>query len=158
MRGQLFLYMTGFTLFLLLLVWLVQILLLDIFYERSKYRELDAAANALVYFIEDESSIATAVYDYASRYDLCISVYRIDGNTANELARSHVAGACAVHLLSDGERTELYEEARDGDGTLSVTYPVVRQFIERDPVRIEDNAEETLPEDDITGHIVEEES
>lgn len=163
--GRLFLYLTGFTLFVLLLIWLVQILLLGTFYERTKYAELARAAEELSYFLEDESSLPTAVYDYASRYDLCISVYKVNGAAANELARSHVSGACAVHLLSAAERTELYERALQSGGHLSETYPVERQFIERYPEGEE--PEETDGEGDTDrpgepvegiGHIATEES
>ena len=160
LRGRLFLALTLFTLVVLFLVWLFQILLLGTFYERTKYRELDRAAGELSYFLEDESTLATAVYDYASRYDLCISVYRVDGNTATELARSHVSGACAVHLLSAAERTELYERATASGGSLSETYPVVRQFIERDPDGEADGAETLSPGTPVegVGHVATEES
>jgi signal transduction histidine kinase len=135
-RARLFLYLISFTAVVLLLIWLFQVCLLDVFYEKVKYAELDNAAEDLSYFLDNEGNLDDAVYDYASRYNLCISVYRIDGGHAEELVNSHIAGACAVHLLSDSDRTDLYDRARLNGGTLSVKYPVVKQFYEWDPDRV----------------------
>ena len=132
-RAQLFLYLVSFTAVVLLLLWLFQICLLGFFYEEVKYTELSNAAEDLSYFLDNEGNLDDAVYDYASRYNLCISVYRIDGGRAEEFVNSHVAGACAVHLLSDSDRTDLYDRALRNGGTLSVKYPVVKQFFEWDP-------------------------
>ena len=132
-HSQLFLYLTAFVLVILFLIWLFQIFLLDVFYEQTKYEELDRAADDLSYYIDNEEGLRTAVYDYASRYNLCISVYELNGSNAEETVKSHVAGACAVHLLSDGDLTDLYERAQRNGGTLSVTFPVVREFFERNP-------------------------
>lgn len=132
-HGKLFLYLSLFALVVLFLIWLFQICLLDVFYEQTKYEELDRVAGEIAYFSDDEESLETAIYDYASRYGLCISLYRLNGNTAEEVTKSHVAGVCAVHLLSDGDRAELYEKALECGGKLSVAYPVERQFFEFDP-------------------------
>ena len=131
--GKLFLYLFVFTLVVMFLIWLFQIFLLDVFYERAKYKELDRVAEELAYFSDDEESLGTAVYDYASRYGICISVYKLNGSAAEEITKSHVAGVCAVHLLSDKDRSELYEKALLNGGRLSVVYPVERQFFEGNP-------------------------
>lgn len=150
-QGKLFLYLLGFTAIVLLLIWLFQICLLGPFYEQTKYDELNRTADELSYFLDDEEALKTAVYDYASRYNLCISLYKLDGSSASEITKSHVTGACAVHMLSDSDRLSLYEAARENGGSLSVTYPVVREFYEWDAdVTVKDIGDSTLNESEDT--------
>lgn len=146
--GKLFLYLFGFTVIVMLLIWLFQICLLDVFYERAKYKELDRVADELAFFSDDEESLKTAVYDYASRYGICVSVYKVNGSSTEEVVKSHVVGVCAVHLLTDKDRSELYEKALSNGGRLSVVYPVERQFFARNPNvdEIPDETEKTLSE------------
>ena len=149
-HGRLFLYLTLFIVFVLLLIWLFQIHLLGFFYEATKYEELDRSAGDISYFLDDEESLKNAVYDYASRYNICITVYRLDQNSAKELVRSHISGACAVHQFSDSDRVALYESAMENDGTLSVKYTIERRFFERNaeaPMIAPFPEGETLPEE-----------
>ena len=149
-HGRLFSYLTLFIVFVLLLIWLFQIHLLGFFYEATKYEELDRSAGDISYFLDDEESLKNAVYDYASRYNICITVYRLDQNSAKELVRSHISGACAVHQFSDSDRVALYESAMENDGTLSVKYTIERRFFERNaeaPMIAPFPEGETLPEE-----------
>lgn len=132
-HGKILLFLTSFVLLVLFLIWLFQIHLLGMFYERTKYDVLDRVASEISYFLNDEESLETAVYDYSTRYDLCISVYRVGERGNIELCRSHNPGVCAVHQLSDEERATLCEDARVNNGSLSVTYTIERQFFERNP-------------------------
>ena len=144
--GRLFSYFTIFILFVLFLIWLFQIHLLGVFYEATKYEELNVTAMQLSHFLDDEESLTTAVYDYASRYGMCISVYCLDENGEKEFLLAHVAGACAVHQFSDIERLELYERALENGGSLSVKHKVERQFMEWNP----ENDETMKPQEGTT--------
>ena len=128
--GRLFSYFTIFIFFVLFLIWLFQIHLLGVFYEATKYEELNLTAEELSHFLDDKDSLSTAVSDYASRYGICISVYRHGEHGIEEFLRSHVAGACAVHQFSESDCADLYARAIANAGPLSVKYDVERQFIE----------------------------
>lgn len=147
-RGKLFLYLLGFTLVVMLLVWIFQICLLNIFYERTKYKELDHVARELAYFSDEEKDLETAVRDYAVRYGICISVYRLEESLPQEVVKSHAASSCALHYLSDTERAALYERACGKGGRLSVVYPVKKQFFERNPNFDEELIESSVDKSD----------
>ena len=147
--SKLFLLLLGFSVTILLLIWIFQIFLLDSFYERTKYKELNRVAEELSAALTESDQISSAVYDHASRYGLCVSVYRIDGNTANELVKSHIPGECVLHTLSASERTALYDEARANGGTVSKVYSTERHFVERDEATAEPSEDQNSSENEM---------
>lgn len=159
-HGQIFTFLAVFVLAVLFFIWLFQICLLGVFYEKTKYEELKRTAEGLSYYVENEESLRTAVFDYASRYNACISVYQLDGSHADEVIKSHVAGVCAVHRLSDGDLTDLYDLAVANGGAYSATFPVVIEFFEHDPIppSEEGGAESSEAEAESGGSYIIEES
>ena len=114
---KLFVYLTLFTLFILLVVWIMQIGLLDYFYGQSKQKELDHADQGIIQAIrENPAELPKTVKDCAADYLLCVRVFRVDGGTAHQLASAEVSDDCLIHRISDKYLTFLYNEAVAGGG------------------------------------------
>ncbi len=114
---KLFIYLALFTLFILLVVWVMQIGLLNYFYSQSKNKELDIADRELVTAVQQApESLERVVEDCATDYLLCIRVFRVEGNTARQLASADVSGDCLIHRISDRFLTFLYNEAAHNGG------------------------------------------
>ncbi len=114
---KLFAYLCLFTLFILAVVWVMQIGLLKYFYSQSKSKELSVADRALVEAINTSSGeLEQTVEMCATDYRLCIRVFRVEGTTARQVASADVSADCVIHRISDGFLTYLYNEAIHAGG------------------------------------------
>lgn len=109
---KLFAYLALFTAFILIVVWIMQIGLLNYFYSQSKYQELDTADRVITEAVQaGPSELERAVKDCATAYVLCIRVFRVDGPAAQQIVSAEVSGDCLIHRISDKYLTFLYNEA-----------------------------------------------
>ncbi len=114
---KLFAYLVIFTLFILAVVWVMQIGLLNYFYSQSKNKELAIADRALTEAVmERPSELDRTVETYATDYRLCIRIFRVEGTTARQIAGADVSSDCLIHRISDKFLTYLYNEAVENDG------------------------------------------
>ncbi len=109
---KLFAYLVIFTLFILLVVWVMQIGLLNYFYSQSKTKELDVADAAITEAVLYEPASLEEVVDaYAADYLLCVRVFRLRGREARQVAGAEMFGDCLIHHISDRYFNELYNKA-----------------------------------------------
>ncbi len=115
---KLFYYLALFTLFVLTVVWVMQIGLLNYFYRQSKYNELDRVDRAVCEAVrQSDEGLQEIVGDYAAEYVICVRVFRLDRSNAREVASTDVSGACIIHHgVSDEFLTYLYNEAVNHGG------------------------------------------
>lgn len=114
---KLFVYLTVFALFMMAVVWVMQIGLLDYFYSQSKYQELERADRDITEAVlENPAGLEQKVRDCAADYQLCIRVFRVDGPTAHQIVSAEVSDDCLIHRISDKYLTYLYNEAIAGGG------------------------------------------
>jgi signal transduction histidine kinase len=109
---KLFAYLALFTAFILTVVWVMQIGMLNYFYSRSKYQELDTADRVITEAVQSSpAELERTVEECATAYLLCIRVFRVDGPTAQQIVSAEVSGDCLIHRISDKYLTFLYNEA-----------------------------------------------
>jgi signal transduction histidine kinase len=109
---KLFAYLALFTAFILLVVWIMQIGLLNYFYSQSKYKELDTADKVISEAIQESpAELERTVKECATDYLLCIRVFLVEGPTAHQIVSAEVSGDCLIHRISDQYLTHLYNEA-----------------------------------------------
>ncbi|MBQ9151784.1 MAG: HAMP domain-containing histidine kinase [Clostridia bacterium] len=114
---KLFAYLALFTFFILIVVWIMQIGLLNYFYSQSKYKELDITDKLVTEAIlANPSRLETVVEECATDYLLCIRVFRVDGPTARQIVSAEVSSDCLIHRISDRYLTYLYNEAVNNGG------------------------------------------
>ena len=109
---KLFAYLALFTFFILIVVWIMQIGLLNYFYSQSKYEELEMTDNILSStLLNNPADLNEVVEDCATDYMICIRVFRVDGPTAHQIVSADVSGDCLIHHISNKYMTSLYNEA-----------------------------------------------
>ncbi len=114
---KLFAYLAIFTFFILLVVWIMQIGLLNYFYSQSKYDELEMTDRQVAEAVlNNPGRLEEVVEDCATDYLLCIRVFRVEGTTARQLVSAEVSGDCLIHRISNRYLTYLYNEAVNRGG------------------------------------------
>ena len=99
-----------FCVVILLVVWFMQIFMLDYFYERSKYRELGNAVLQIEDSITDEN-LGTLVSGLSARTQICFAVYTVENGTAHILASGEASPGCIIHKVTGEYLSRLYERA-----------------------------------------------
>ncbi len=106
-------YIAAFTLFMLLIVWIFQVVLLGRFYESTKYSELDHAAIDLSQNVSDIEALEALAAKYSSEYQMFIRIFTTNSGITEEIVRAHVIGNYFIRSATLGELEGLYEKAEN---------------------------------------------
>ncbi len=126
LRSGILLSFVLFTAIALGVLWLFQTVWLDDIYKALKMRDLEACANATVGAASDmemkEEELSSAVGELATRYETCVSVYRISesayGRVGVEEFDSHVNTLCFIHnTRSEALLNRMYKSAAENGGS-----------------------------------------
>ncbi|MBQ4111738.1 MAG: HAMP domain-containing protein [Clostridia bacterium] len=119
--GKLFAYFTLFTAFILLVVWVMQIGLLNSFYRQSKEKELDIADGLITEcIVNDPTTLESTVEQCAIDFRLCARVFILENQIAHQLASVRASRGCLIHYMSDMYLNRLYEKANESGGTYTL--------------------------------------
>ncbi|MBQ4042706.1 MAG: HAMP domain-containing histidine kinase [Clostridia bacterium] len=112
-RAQLFVLLTVFIAVTLCLLWVFQIGLLRPMYEAIKLREL-RRISVVLSETAGKDSLDEISETLAKRTNICISVYRIVGQSAVLQANAHIESSCFIHnVTSDITLNRMYAGARE---------------------------------------------
>ena len=115
--GKLFIYLGIFTVFILGVVWLMQIGLLNYFYSQSRYKEITVADRTVTEALEgDPASLEKVVETVSADYLLCVRVFRVEGSTALQIAGAEVSGDCLIHHMSGELLSAFHNKALENGG------------------------------------------
>ena len=126
MRWRIFIYLLCFAFIMIMLLWLLQIVYLNDFYEYIKKDQIENAATSILSHVE-EDDLQQYAEEVAVNSNLCAEVYKVD--TSNGLyfgsvriASVDLLGDCIIHHISGLERNSFYVKARDAgaDGYMEV--------------------------------------
>ncbi|MBE6562886.1 MAG: HAMP domain-containing histidine kinase [Ruminococcaceae bacterium] len=114
LAAKIFVSFAFFTLIVLVLLWLMQVVFLDDVYRTVKLHDLKNCAE----FVGDtvsERETDRGVMEGSKKYNACISVYRITGQSGVVEASSHIKTTCMIHNISSPSLlNEMYTGAADG--------------------------------------------
>ncbi len=112
MQVKMFGYLTIFTMIVLVVIWLLQAVFLNDLYRQTKTQEIKNATRKVAAAAERENFEKT-VYDIASRYNTCISVYQISGSSGTLSIQAHTQTNCMIHssLMTDTMLNTVYTGA-----------------------------------------------
>lgn len=108
-----------FALFIILVLWVFQIVFLDSFYRMIMTRKLESAADLIVSASvkENYDSFTAKVYELSEKTGFCVSVYDIKGNAGERTVSAHVSNSCVVHnMRGEDQLNELYNGAIGSNG------------------------------------------
>lgn len=115
-KWKIFIYLLSFIGILLFLLWIFQTVYLERFYKIIKKKELDNAAENIISVINDED-LETAVETIAGRYDICILIADMEGNT---LYSAETTMECLVHRMRQEDIKNIIEQATEENGELEI--------------------------------------
>ncbi len=118
-RGLKAILVRGIALFIgvmLAVLWLVQIVFLDDFYEATKKREIKAAAKSITLLVNAGNFSTDEAELIGERYDVCIDVYLMNDNRALSLMSADVLGHCAIHNTDERSKFTIYNIAKENGG------------------------------------------
>jgi len=134
MRGRIFAAFVVFSALVLSILWISQTFFMDDLYKKVRLSELDKCADGLSDAdVEDYSERALYL---GERYNICITVYKIERGRGSAVVTCHVDGGCFIHNLTsetmqnDALLSRLYDEGRrrGRDGYMeTVTAPDERE-------------------------------
>lgn len=117
-RYKLFLYFAVFTVLILTILWLTQVIFLPDIYKTVKLSELRISARALSQRITDEN-FADEAELLASRGDMCILVlHMLNDDTALEVVSIDTLPFCMIHNTDRNSKFTFYDLARENGGEL----------------------------------------
>lgn len=130
-KWKIFGYLLFFTLLLILLLWLFQIVYLEKFYRMIKTKDANQAMERAEEILTKEEDIEEDIEELALEKDISILVMDDAGET---VYCSEYMGASRLEAMPPEERLKYYEEAENNDGKARLTIEARRNF-----EKIEDN-------------------
>ncbi len=119
LRMKLFWLLAVFFLFVIMLLWVFQVVLMNSFYQSVTAGKMNKSTDKIVSVIKNGGDIRTAVYDAATNSGACVSVYMIKNGTGVKIADAHVKNGCFVHdLISSGDLGRIYAETEEKGGSM----------------------------------------
>ena len=106
-------YIAAFTLFMLIIVWVFQVVLLGMFYESTKSSELDHAADKLSENVRDLAATEELAARYSSEYQMFIRIFTTNNGLTEEVVRAHVIGNYYIRTAERDELSALYSRAEN---------------------------------------------
>ncbi|MBQ8207891.1 MAG: HAMP domain-containing histidine kinase [Clostridia bacterium] len=120
-RWNLFAFLAFFVAFILLVVWVFQVLLLGTFYENAKMKELKLTASVIESNV-DKENLAETAYTLSGDYSICIILYEISSGHAKEIVSCDISSGCMIHHMSARSFSNFYNETLASGGEYSETY------------------------------------
>ena len=116
---RLFGTLTLFVVLILVIIWVLQIVMLNSFYEKSKLDEFERTESEIFGHIESEPRMIDTLYRRSVSTDTCMLFYKIEGGIARELASSDLNSGCLLHHLTGDSLAQMYTEAQKEGGSYS---------------------------------------
>ncbi len=105
-----------FIVMILIVIWIFQVVLLNIFYKKSKLDEFYRAESEIIEAVEDRDNLKRTVYSHSIDSDMCIRVFRVVDGNAEEMVSSRSNSGCVIHNISNEGLSRLYKKAGENDG------------------------------------------
>jgi len=123
-RGRIFVYMLLFAVIMLIVLWLMQIVYLNDFYESIKISQIRTAGDELVEVLQkedDPSELRDEIHTLARQGQICISVYDVKSPaffvaSTEHTYRADVLADCVIHHISNANVAMFYSYAQAQGG------------------------------------------
>lgn len=118
LKWRFFIYLTVFTLVMLVLLWLFEIVFLDDFYKDIKIREIKSASVQAEAILQ-QNDYSDALSALSAEKDVCLLVATQD---AYVLASEEAEASCMIHKMSRQRFLELWQKAEENDGLYLIRF------------------------------------
>ena len=115
-KWKILIFMAAFTAFVLLVVWVFQVVLLNVFYERTKLSELETATQVMTSNLGDENALKESADTILAEKQIFSGVYRIEDGELS-LYGGRTIGNCYLKNATDDDIKRIIEKAELAGGT-----------------------------------------
>ena len=123
MRLKLIIFLSCFTLFSVLTVWVVQIFMSDTLYENVKKREIEDTSKYIIeQVMSGDLDISEKIDDYAGENNICIGLYGVENGQPNELHSSLVFVDNIIYNASSEMLSSIYQLAKNQGGIYTARF------------------------------------
>ncbi len=120
LRMKLFWYLAAFFLFVIALLWIFQVLFMDVFYRSVTAGQMKKDSKRLEAVIAAGGDIDSVSYDVSIDSGVCISVYKIKDGSGSVVSEAHAKNGCFIHGLVSGDvLNRIYNEVEAAGGRYS---------------------------------------
>lgn len=116
MSWRLFCALAIFVVVILILVWIFQVMLLNVFYEDSKLDEFYSAEADMLSVIDNREELEKAAFIHSIEGDMCIKIFKLSGGNVEEIANANLNSRCVIHNISNEGILKLYMIAKGNGG------------------------------------------
>ena len=123
MTLKVFGFLVAFSLIALAVVLVLQIGLLNQFYEQTKYDELERVDGSIQKSLDNGGDgLDVIIGRYSEDYLMCVRVFIVRGMVARQIASEDASGDCVIHRISDKELSDMCRIAAENDGLFIKQY------------------------------------
>ena len=108
-----------FVVLVLIIIWIFQVVLLDNFYQDSKFDEFSDTDSQIFSAIDNEEEMKKIIYVRSVETDTCIILFKVVNGRAESVAESDVNTGCILHHLSGEDLHRHYKKALQRGGVYS---------------------------------------
>ncbi len=115
-RWKLAVFMAVFVAIVLIITWLFQVFLLDLFFRNVKKSEMRESAKEIISDLT-ASELNSTVYAEAVDHALCVMVYRFEDDRIEQISNVDATGSNVIMSLDHERISEFYQKARKKNGS-----------------------------------------
>ena len=115
-KWKIFAYLLGFTVAIIAILWLFQIVYLNTFYKVIKRHELNNVAKMVEKYVGNDD-FQTIISNISRKYDVCINVIDTNGDS---LYSAETKPGCAIHNVSKQQYSDYYAMAKAAGGSTTL--------------------------------------
>ncbi len=125
---KLLFYFLIFMMLMLVVLFVFQVMLLNVFYRHTKMTEMEHISEMIAVSLEDgKSELSNTVIDHADEYRVCVRVFETGQNGLVEIADVNAAETCFLHHIDGHALDKLYQRALHEDGHYRTVKPLTAQ-------------------------------
>lgn len=120
-KWKMFAILLIFITIVVVVIWTFQVALLNMFYQNTKFSELELTAEKLVAAAEDEELLERTAYECAEEYYSYIVIFKINDGIARAVLEAGNRADSMMSLFSKSDLQMLYDTAVNNDGEYVAT-------------------------------------
>ncbi len=125
---KLLFYFLIFMMLLLVVLFVFQVVLLNVFYRYTKTNEMEHVSDMIEVSLENgNQGLSKTLIDHADEYRICIRVFALKDSGAVEIADVDAAESCFLHHIESSTLEELYRRAIDREGQYQTVVPLTAE-------------------------------
>lgn len=122
---KLLFYFLIFMMLMLVVLFVFQVMLLNVFYRHTKTTEMAHISEMIEVLLEDgKSGLSKNVIDHADEYRICVRVFSVGQDGLAEVADVNAAETCFLHHIDSRTLERLYQKAAHEQGHYSTVRPM----------------------------------